>query len=542
MPSSRPPAATGFALLVAMIALFAGAKAVVYSTIDPDCFWHLRVGEQLFREGVHPIVDNLSFASIREPWVPYSWLAEVGMAKLWSAGGFRAAVAAAAIMQAMFVVFIALGCREVVASRNGRDTHSVDQRFFASVLAVAFATLLSLSYMSFRPVTLALMLLALIGWLLLRDRRMGELSKAIWLIVPMTVLLTNVHFFVFIVPMWIGCLMIGAIWERWKSQASSPSPGTPGKGRDEGSALAAIGNQFISLAQNPHPNPLPEYRARGQNMRRYVILLLLTLLATTATPLLPGVIKSVVHYSVADPMIRGTFIGEMQPFYSGSMGKVSLAMVLIFAACVWMKQEQIRAGERIWLLAGSLMLLQMGRLAPVFSIIAAPLFAITMPALSDRLLGRRSIHLAVTAVLLLGLGRLITDFSSRSSNLATWMERLGPDAPGYPTTAADYVATSVSPKSGRLLNEFSWGGYLEWRLGDHYQVLLDGRTQLFTPQFWKTIYLTGEAPRTQYLSTIDADAAIIPVKDSILRASLIALGWKSVHTDARAEVLVPARR
>src|SRR6195952_395335 len=97
-PSLHRPR-TGFALLIAMIALFAATKAVVYDTLDPDCFWHLRVGEQLLRDGVRPIIDRLSFASIREPWVPYSWLAEIGMVKLWNAGGFRAAIAATALME-----------------------------------------------------------------------------------------------------------------------------------------------------------------------------------------------------------------------------------------------------------------------------------------------------------------------------------------------------------------------------------------------------------------------------------------------------------
>src|ERR1700710_1788715 len=96
-PSLNRPR-TGFALLIALIALFAAAKAVVYDTLDPDCFWHLRVGEQLLRDGVGPLTDSLSFASIREPWVPYSWLAEIGMVKIWGLGGFRAAVGFTALL------------------------------------------------------------------------------------------------------------------------------------------------------------------------------------------------------------------------------------------------------------------------------------------------------------------------------------------------------------------------------------------------------------------------------------------------------------
>jgi hypothetical protein len=44
-------------------------------------------------------------------------------------------------------------------------------------------------------------------------------------------------------------------------QRMTPSPGTPGEGRGEGST-SNFEDRFGSR-QNPHPNPLPEYRARG---------------------------------------------------------------------------------------------------------------------------------------------------------------------------------------------------------------------------------------------------------------------------------------
>jgi hypothetical protein len=39
----------------------------------------------------------------------------------------------------------------------------------------------------------------------------------------------------------------------------TPSPGTPGEGGGEGSAESLIDSR---MQQNPHPNPLPEYRER----------------------------------------------------------------------------------------------------------------------------------------------------------------------------------------------------------------------------------------------------------------------------------------
>jgi hypothetical protein len=42
----------------------------------------------------------------------------------------------------------------------------------------------------------------------------------------------------------------------------TPSPDTPGEGRGEGSVSTT--EPFLTSQQSPHPNPLPEYRERGQ--------------------------------------------------------------------------------------------------------------------------------------------------------------------------------------------------------------------------------------------------------------------------------------
>src|SRR5690348_513673 len=97
-PSSlaKPPA--GFWPLVALLALVAGAKPILIDTLDPDLFWHLLVGRQLLTDGIGPVVDRISFSSIRGPWTPYSWLAEIAAYQIWDLGGYRLALAIHALM------------------------------------------------------------------------------------------------------------------------------------------------------------------------------------------------------------------------------------------------------------------------------------------------------------------------------------------------------------------------------------------------------------------------------------------------------------
>jgi hypothetical protein len=485
-PSAVRPV-IGFGLMLALLALTAGGKAVLYDTLDPDCFWHMKVAEQIAREGgiVHPLVDHLSFASSPKPWTPYSWLAELGMKRLWDIGGYRAAVAAQAAMQALFIVFLGLGALELSGDRN------IQPRYLASVVATAAGAFIAMPYLSFRPVTFALMLLAACSWLLIRDRRMEPRSRAVWMVVPITILLANVHLFAALVPLAVLMLWLGTWIER-----------------------------------------------RG--IRRYGVLFILTTLAAAATSLLPGVIAQAVRYGTADPMVASGMIAEMQPFYLGTMGRISAALAATVLLCAIVQRRKLRIGEWAALFAATLLLLRLGRFAPVFAIVATPVLATTLPALSDRLLARPATWALMLLILLVGGIRIASAFPQSNRPMADWLNRHGPDGPTYPCGAADFVSSHVRPHSGRLITEFTWGGYLEWRLGDRYQLLLDGRTQVFEPAFWQATYLGTADQRRDILATSHADAAILPRQKSTFRQLLIDLGWVTTYSDQTSEVLEPA--
>ena len=255
--------------------------------------------------------------------------------------------------------------------------------------------------------------------------------------------------------------------------------------------------------------------------------------------MLPGVISSALKYQYADPMVAGNYIPEMQPFFRGTMGTISAALVTINLLCVVAGYARIRSGEWVWLAFSTVLLFRLGRFAPIFAIAMAPIFAATLPNLSDRLLSKPTMLAAMSAVLLLGIGRVVAQFPSRSVTLDQWLNRRGSDVAGYPCAAAGFVAADVKPITGRIVNEFSWGGYLEWRLGDRYQTLLDGRTQLFTPELWRATCLGTNGDRKRFLQKVHADAAILPAKGSEFHDALVSLGWRSAFRDERAEVLLP---
>jgi alpha/beta superfamily hydrolase len=130
-------------------------------------------------------------------------------------------------------------------------------------------------------------------------------------------------------------------------------------------------------------------------------------------------------------------------------------------------------------------------------------------------------------------------FPSQNRSLSSWLNRHGPDTPGYPCAAADYVENKVPHTTGKILNEFSWGGYLAWRLQNQYQVLLDGRTQVYPAQLWQDTYLGSDSDREKFLATQTADAAVLPSGKSQFRPTLEKLGWTTAYTDDRSIVMLP---
>jgi hypothetical protein len=183
-----------------------------------------------------------------------------------------------------------------------------------------------------------------------------------------------------------------------------------------------------------------------------------------------------------------------------------------------------------------LLYIRLGRFAPVFAPIAAAMLARAFPVLSDRVLGRKPIQVAIASILLVGIARIGLALPNQNTSLNTWLNRHGPEVPGYPCAAADFVAVNVP--AGRIINEFSWGGYLAWRLGEQYPVLLDGRTQLYSPQFWQNAYLSDPQDARPILSSAGAKAAVVPVERSRFRSVLLDMGWTSAYRDERAEVLL----
>ena len=219
------PQTLGFCLLVCLLALLAAAKAILLDTLDSDCFWHLKVAEQLLTDGIGPLVDHLSFASIQVPWTPYSWLAELGMKALWDLGGYRAAVLCSAGMHAAFVLGVAAACRTARAADGARARFLPSAGTIAdferrpprscAILATGFAIFISAPLPQLspglggpgRPVAVLLATRS-------RSPKAGAIAGSLDRR-PLATLAVNLHLYAAFIPAWVTALFVGAVLERW---------------------------------------------------------------------------------------------------------------------------------------------------------------------------------------------------------------------------------------------------------------------------------------------------------------------------------------
>ncbi|HET6284647.1 MAG TPA: hypothetical protein VFH73_27065, partial [Polyangia bacterium] len=146
------------------------AAAACLMPMQADSYWHLRVGEDIWRTGVHRAVDTYSYTAAGRPWDNHEWLWQAAAYALYHAGGPSLLVLASA---AMAVGACAIIYRLMVGNAITR---------FA--LMVAGVPLVA-GVWAVRPQVATLLLLAALLGLLVRERY--------WFIPPLFALWANVH-------------------------------------------------------------------------------------------------------------------------------------------------------------------------------------------------------------------------------------------------------------------------------------------------------------------------------------------------------------
>ena len=460
---------------------------------DGDLGWHLQTGKLILQNGAVPRFDTYSWTVPGAPWVAFEWLSDVVFWRVLEAGGFLALLALEA---ALIAGTFALLCHTILAAGG---------ELFVSLAITGWAFWLSSIHWFARPHLFTWLLMAL--WCALLHRRLRGPTRAVWAI-PLTA------------PLWVnlhggwptGCIVL---------------------------ALFAFGE----LAGGPG-------RLTRRGVLGWVLLGVVTFAATFAGPYGWGIHRDILGTLSAKPVLDLTEEWK-SPDFRGNARPFRAFFVFALATMPFLPRPARAAGWAC-LLAGTWLMMESVRHIPLFLLWMAPFAAMGATGALQRLAGASGRAGTALAQVLDAEGPLRAKFQGAGGLLwpvlAVGLAVAGSFPPvlasapaGFPPERFPAEAVSALARAkpeGRLLNDYSWGGYLAWALPGT-PVFIDGRNVLYGSKLsadWLTMATLAPGWRERLVEH-RIDWTLFPSGSPLTRA-LLERGWQTFHADAVATVLV----
>jgi hypothetical protein len=457
---------------------------------DPDLGWHLRNGGDVLRFGA-PKGDLYSHTMFGYPWVSHEWLTDVLMYLINHYWG----------LVALSVVFgaITVGAY-IVAARVART------RWESVGVSVIVAALVALPVVGIRPQMLTLLGLAITLWLLFRWRDDPKTNLVYWL--PLVLLVwVNMHgsFAIGLFLMFVfGVIeLIKYLLRQWgRVKLAGHGLTLPQLIQLVGVGVVSFGMTFV----NPYT-----WRVYDELFRT--------------------IFNSTVRQGISE-WLPVSF--SQSSSYNLVIYAALLGLLLVFS----IKKVD---STKLWL-GGVFLILSLSswRNMPWFPLVTLPLLAEMVEMLAPKGL---AYHLKSGWVILalLGLvGFVGYDRYHTVIPLSVSDELMG-TVQSYPYGALQYL--KQNQPSGKLFNEYNWGGYLVWKLPEK-RVFIDGRMAVWQTKtqdiFKDYLAISHNDPNaSQLLDAYDVDVTLT-YTDRPLSRYLIdhADAWQLVYRDTLASVFL----
>jgi len=387
--------------------------------VDPDVWWHVKVGETVLATHHWPTTDSYSFTVHGQPWIAYEWLGEVIWAAAMRMGGLRGLELLLMVLGS--AVMLALYGYTTLRSRNSK----------AGFVTCAVLFVLANASFTLRPQMLGylFLILTLMALELFRQGQRG----ALWLLPVLFLVWVNTH----------GSFVVGlgAILVYWLSGLKD-------------FRLGGIEAQRWSLCDR----------------RRIALVFLLCLGVLPITPYGTELAAYPFNLALAQP-INVANIQEWRPMPFGLPGgKLFLALLIAFIVFQVVLRISWRLEEFALCLFGIAMACVHVRFlllfVPFFAPLLATIFARWIPAY-DRSKDRVLLNVGIIAALLVSF---VHYFPSRAEIQHSVEEH-------FPVKAVEYLQTHAIP--GPMFNNYGYGGYLIWTLAPNQRDFIDGRADVF---------------------------------------------------------------
>jgi type IV secretory pathway VirB2 component (pilin) len=172
-----------FVAVFVWVCMSGGAAGWEGLLADADVGWHIRTGEWILDHHAVPHHDLYSFSKPDAPWYAWEWGSDVIFGSLHRAAGLKGVVLLAGVLIALFAWTL---LRRMV----GGGVHLL----WAMVVALLGVGAASIHFLA-RPHMFTLLFLSLAVWMIDVDREQSSAKSArrLWLLVPLTLVWTNLH-------------------------------------------------------------------------------------------------------------------------------------------------------------------------------------------------------------------------------------------------------------------------------------------------------------------------------------------------------------
>lgn len=473
-------------------------------SFDGDAVLHVLLGRLMIARGGLLPTEPTNFLAPDRPFIAHEWLCEVVMAASWELLGWAGPVLLTA---AVVATVHALLLGTVRAGGVG---------LWPSLATCLLAMPVVNSHAHARPHVLT-WLFVLVWIELIRRYESGRLTFAGWMVrgVPLMVVWANVH------AGFLAAFYLLGLW-----------------------GLAAI---YRGLT-----DPAPQ---RPQAWRTFWGLVLGGFVALAASGANPWGFSLHVHFLtwLADARLMNFTSEFMSPdFRSG--GKSILVYLLVMVAALAASSRRPTPSEWIPLLGAAVMALQSGRHAALLALVSAPLLGRQLQGWLDDLSKCDGPAASGAQGVEASSRRLDADFAARRGWLLPGIAmlsvallagplgivKIGIDPAKQPVEAADYVAAHPDQFRGRMLNPFTWGAYLAWRMYPEKQVFINSWHDHLGPeliQLWMGV--DGGAPGwEEVLRRYHVNWIVHPPQGPLVWQLDKHPGWRRVHADPTAVLYV----
>jgi hypothetical protein len=447
---------------------------------DPDMWWHLRTGQIIWTTRTIPLTDLFSYTTGHHFRVPHEWLSQVLIYGAYRLGGYSG------LMLWLCLSTVAL----LIAGYALCWLYSGNAKvgFLGAMIICLFAT----SGLSIRPQMIGYLLLIL-ELLLVHLGRTRNPRWFFWL-PPLFALWVNCHGTFF-----LGLVIGGAV------------------------LLCSLVNFRIGPLV---PSP---WDSRTRQM-----LALALLLSAAALFLNPVGVKQVLYplNLMMHQPINLSQVEEWRPLQlTDGRGLLFLATLGSLFLVMIVRRSELFWDELLMLMLGIGLAANHRRMVFVFGILAAPILSRLLAPLWDGYHAEED--RALPNAVLIAASLLIAFWSFPSlQNLTRQVDD------GNPVKAVDFMKTHHL--SGRMLNDYTYGGYLIWAAPEH-PVFVYGGADLVdwagvVDEFGK--WATLQSDPSALLDKYGVDFCLLAQQSPMVRVLPLLNRWKAIYTDNRSVIFM----